>query len=473
MQTLPPEVFLGLLEYLPYRDRKSLSETSAYFNQLCLDHKYLDKEQIVFEGCVLSPETSPLDILLKSERTFSNIKCTNLEIFNISDIFWRRFGPYIKTLHLKSCSIALNYVSCFFSYLENLEYLELDECRDLFMSGTMFSKPDDLLKVGDALKNVKELVVNEQNYLSDALFNRLVTCMPNLNNLSLHGCYINCHEAVYKRYYRKDNVELGSDSVLTFRFILSYLQKASRFLKKLDFSWTKLDNSCLKKIALLDGLNLTEICLHGCSQLTNESLIHLVNCQKNLLVIDIGSCVCLTDKALIAISDGLPTLKELNISGCSGITYLGLESLAKLTYLNKLTVIYSGSPYKKEMLPLSNKNIKFLDLRSSNFNDLALITLISDLSNLVYLDLGHCTNSVSNLSLHAIFRNCQRLQHLKVRACPRITNYGLCGSAAIHPDLEKIENEQAQALSTLDDGQFRDVAIDTRSCRSLLELKDH
>ncbi|RZF44643.1 hypothetical protein LSTR_LSTR000595 [Laodelphax striatellus] len=464
MQTLPPEVFIGLLEYLPYRDRKSLSETSTYFNRLCLDRKYLEEEQIVFEDCVLSPENSPLNVFLKSERIFLNLKCINIEINSKSDIFWRKFAPFIKSLSLRKCSISLNYVTCFFSYMESLENLELDECRDLFMSGTIFSKPDDLIIVSEALHNVRKLLVNEQHYLSDTLFNRLVISMPNLNSLSLIGCYINFHEAVYRRYYNKDNLGSGSDSVLTFTFILFYLRKASSSLKKLDFSLTKLDDSGLRKIASLNGLNLTEICLHGCSELTNGSIIDLVNSQKNLMVLDIGGCVRLTDKALIAISDSLQKLRELNFSGCSGITNMGVGSLCKLTKLNKLIMMScsegSSSGIVEAICSPASNTIKFLDLRSLNFNDTILINLSAHLSNLVYLDLGLCLNAVSNLSLHAIFGNLRRLQHLKLRGCRKISDYGLCGID---------ENETVDPKNVISSTVKNEDEVQTHLCSSITQ----
>ncbi|XP_039277182.1 dynein regulatory complex subunit 6 isoform X4 [Nilaparvata lugens] len=156
MQTLPPEVFLGLLEYLPYRDRKSLSETSAYFNQLCLDHKYLDKEQIVFEGCVLSPETSPLDILLKRLKTLHLGFC-----FEITDITLHHGIKFLelRDLDLSCCNITDDGLRVLSENNPSIEELNLSGCHTITDEGLKSLQNLHRLR-RLSLKNIKQITAD-------------------------------------------------------------------------------------------------------------------------------------------------------------------------------------------------------------------------------------------------------------------------------------------------------------------------
>lgn len=57
-------------------------------------------------------------------------------------------------------------------------------------SGGLLRDQEEIKQLQSVLINLKELVVSDNSYLSDALLNRLVAIAPNLQSLSLEGCQV-------------------------------------------------------------------------------------------------------------------------------------------------------------------------------------------------------------------------------------------------------------------------------------------
>ena len=76
-----------------------------------------------------------------------------------------------------------------------------------------------------------------------------------------------------------------------------------------------------------ENIYLTQLNLSMCKQLTDRSILKIVNNLKNLESLDIGGCGNLTNSALVAIEQGLRTLRRLNLRSCRNVTDSGIGRL--------------------------------------------------------------------------------------------------------------------------------------------------
>ena len=69
--------------------------------------------------------------------------------------------------------------------------------------------------------------------------------------------------------------------------------------------------------------------LPGCSQLTDVSLVPVIDGNRSLMAIDVSDLELITDKTLFTVAKNCYRLQGLNISNCKGITDDSLSELAK------------------------------------------------------------------------------------------------------------------------------------------------
>lgn len=132
------------------------------------------------------------------------------------------------------------------------------------------------------------------------------------------------------------------------------------------------------------------------SGITDSGVKLLVDVARNLTVLRLASCDRLTDSGVAEIRS-LPTLTDLDVSGCLGLTGMGFAHL--------------------EHLP-----IKFLNLRNCSLVNGALVH-VSRLHRLQVLVLNGCEPITDAGLMH--LTSLQRLLHLGVAWRPKITNASL------------------------------------------------
>ena len=123
-----------------------------------------------------------------------------------------------------------------------LKSLSLKDTRELFMSGTLMSQLEDQEIGFLALSNVTKLDISRNSYMTDVLFQRLVSSMPNIETLILNEISIQHHPGIYKKFYPDHMAQMGgaglhdissekedhrifdSPSIFTFGCLLQYLK---------------------------------------------------------------------------------------------------------------------------------------------------------------------------------------------------------------------------------------------------------
>lgn len=334
----------------------------------------------------------------------------------------------LTSLSLKGVDITESSFVSFASHCFNLISLDLSSCNCLFMSGKILERESDVVALKKALKNVKELNLASIRFLSDATFNRITSVCPKVQKLSLASAVITFNS---NAYYPEGTEILASKSVFSFRNILQFLRDNSSQITSLNLSRTALINHSLVEIFKVEGLQLEEIILVGCKDISTKGVVAMCELQKSIQSLDLSCCADITDAAVCAIQENLNQLVRLKLTKCRQITDASVSKLHLLPSLTSLDLseCYQLLPkaFNPGLCTSSQARLTHLNLNccTSMDNDVVL-GLCKSLPTLQHLDLGSCF-AITDISVQAIAKNLKYLRYLRLAWCKEVTDLGLLG----------------------------------------------
>lgn len=378
---------------------------------------------ITFTKVHFADHSVPANYFLNSLRNYSKIILNSVD-FGSTDEFWDRCADNIEEISFLNCDLREKYLNTILKKVKNLTALEIENCRELFMSGRLFDKDRDKKAICHACRNVTSLSLTHNRYLSDALFHRFVTIMPKLRCLDLSGCHISFHRGLYKKFY-PDSQKDASESVLTFHYIFQFIECEAQTLKSLNFSNTLIDGAALTSLSEIDDLKLEALRLRTCDQLTNAGIISLVHTQPSLVELDLTSCVRLTDPGLMEICSSLSSLETLKLRRCRAITDLGVKETTNLTNLKILDISECENVTGRGIIDgiAKTMHLSLMELHVSALNicEMSIIQIAEHIPNLRVLDLSYCKNGVTNLAVQLIFKHLVWLRVLNLDYCDKVS----------------------------------------------------
>lgn len=384
--------------------------------------KYVSSLQIQFEKLQMNDtETSPLNVFANPTRMYQKVRLNQVDLAQTTLDFWHQFGAHITDIEFNACDLREKTFSFILKLLPNLQTLEINNCRELFMSGRLFKNPTDCVDC----EHVTSLSLCNNRYLSDALFNRIISTMKNIQSINLAGCYISFHSALYKKFY-PEHYRGASESVFTFYMIMKFIETYAAQLKYLDFSETLIDGNALNKLSEIDHLQLDGIKLRSCDQLTNAGISKFFQNQKNLHVLDLSQSVRFTDPSLLDVCHTLINLKVLKLRRCRAITDQSIKNIRLLTNLECLDISECDAITSKGFIEgiANESHVQLVELYVSalNIHELDVIKIAQSLKNLRLLDLSFCKYAVTDLAVQMIFKHLIKLRTLSLEFCDMVCN---------------------------------------------------
>lgn len=445
------QVLVYLFKFLPNSDRKAASETCQSWYTAANNHSFLKNKVAVFYKSSLNDDNSPIQIFENSPVTHYNYNFSEVEISSKLNRFWEQMGEHIQSLTLRSCDICEKVFAFILQKCTNLEILNIQSCRELFMSGRLLEgKTEGLLL--NQLEQLKSLSLSGNQYLTDALFNRFISAAPELQLLNLSACSLQFHIGLVKKFYPPgSDIYLNpSESVLTFHFVMQFITAKAEQIKHLLFSNTLIDGAALKSLSETKGLRLQSLTLHSCDQLTNTGIMALTTHQTSLKELDIGLCSRVTDSSLVHICNNLVNLEYLNIQRCRAVTDLGITEIGKLKKLKSLNISQCDQITKeglqKGICAEKNWTLEELDIHSMNLDESGLIMVSEQLPKLHLLDLSFCFNAVTDTSIQVVFKNQLQLHVLRISHCDKVSDAGLTGMGKL-----QAERDEGPVMSAYDE----------------------
>lgn len=244
-----PQIVIEIFQYLHPMDRSIAGLTCKNWLDTTNYSSFTDDSSLNFSNITMQDNTLPARNFLESFRAFPSISFTDVE-FNDCNLFWQRHGEHVLNISFNMCDIQEKRLVSILKQLPNLEVLKIEGCRELFMSGLFDSKKELLLDKAHSLS------LANNRYLTDSLFNRIVSSIPNLEKLDISECHISFHKGLYRKFYPANSVD-PSESVLTFHFINQFIQRQALKLKVLNFNGTLIDGNTLIMLSEITDLKLT------------------------------------------------------------------------------------------------------------------------------------------------------------------------------------------------------------------------
>nr|XP_054956291.1 F-box/LRR-repeat protein 20 isoform X4 [Pan paniscus] len=426
-ESLPLEMLTYILSFLPLSDQKEASLVSWAWYRAAQNAL---QESLGLRGiCCIS--LTNLDGSLASNKVLQSVAY--------------HLGPHLQSLSLgggsptEASSVAL-ILGC-----PALCVLDLSGCNSLFTSGILLAQPEMAQSVQQALSGLCELNLAGLRDLADLSFNRLSSCAPSLERLSLAYCHLTFELG---RARGSISPQDSSPSQFSFCNLLRLVQEWAGRLRALDLSGTGLPPEALQALGQVAGLQLQELSLHSCRDLSTEAVATLCFQQPGLTSLDLSGCSELTDGALLAVSRGLRRLslgklQRLTDAGCTALG--GLQELQSLDMAECCLVrgrelaqalgCMHGAPSQLASLSLAHcSSLKVLQFPQLRQLSLSLLPELTD------------------NGLVAVARGCPSLEHLALSHCSRLSDKGWAQAASSWPRLQHLNLSSCSQLieQTLD-----------------------
>lgn len=289
-------------------------------------------------------------------------------------------------------------------------------------------------------------ILSLRRTLKDVVFG-----LPQLESLNLSGCY-NVTDLNLGHSFSADLPHLKVlDLSLCKQITDTSLSRIAQHLKNLEVlelgGCSNVTNTGLLLIAW--GLKrLRHLNLRSCWHISDQGIGHLAGLSKEtaegnqqLEYLGLQDCQRLSDESLKHISEGLPSLRSINLSFCVSITDSGLKYLSKMPLLEELNLRACDNVSDIGMSYLAAENnhrggssmdtntqqtttIRALDVSfCDKIGDQALMAISHGLFHLRSLSLSAC--SITDEGLDRISKSLHDLQTLNIGQCSRVTDVGL------------------------------------------------
>ncbi|XP_033316450.1 F-box/LRR-repeat protein 4 isoform X2 [Bombus bifarius] len=464
---LPIDAIIHILSYLSTSDRMAAGLVNRTWHEASLAMKFLDEVELVLGRPRADNLNEVIELLQHSTRPFYNFVFRKVELKRNMAI-WDQYGPHMKSLVLLCCDLSEKTLVEIFKCCKSLRILHINDCRESLMSGRLLEDENDIKELSETFKNVYELSLGYNRFLSDALFNRLVAICPNLESLSLMGCQMTFHYGLNRKFYPDFyGLPYPSKSTLTFINALDYFGRQAYKLKHLNFSYTLIDPSALTILSGLQNLRLESLILQGCDHLSIESIRGMTQHQTCLKVLDISFSVRIADDSLLCICENLTKLETLRIRRCREVTDVGIKYIQLLQHLKELNIsedeqltddsitrgICSGcniiddenmdqnidgninfAPPEKNCVQrrtekrMRKENMRILSANALRIHEESVECISKFFPNLRQLELSYCFSGVTDKTIQMIFKELVHLQTLNISHCDEVSDAGLTES---------------------------------------------
>ena len=304
----------------------------------------------------------------------------------------------IKRVQVLSLKKGLGEV---FKGMPNLEALNLSGCYNVTDSGLTNA-------LSQEFPALTELNLSLCKQVTDASVSRIAQCLKNLEHLELGGC---------------GNITNNG---------LMLISWGLKKLKKLDLRscWHISDQG----IAHLAGFNrengdgnlaLEHLGLQDCQKLSDEALRHVSEGLTTLKSINL-SFSCITDSGLKHLAK-MSSLQELDLRSCDNISEIGMAYLAEGgSRISSLDVSFCDKIGDQALVHISQGlfNLKSLSLSACQVSDEGICKIAKTLQDLETLNIGQCSK-LTDKGLHTIADSMKHLKCIDLYGCTRITTHGL------------------------------------------------
>lgn len=382
METLPNELIINILEYLPLNSLKNICVTSKNLENLCKEIKIKIDFYLInvyhFINCVnfCSKHFTVTKIILSPPLIINDV--------------WMKFATNklktLKSLVLHTnVHVTKNNLENFFNF-SNIEELSI---YNLKIIGNSFEKINKLT-------NLKKLKIRSSLYID---YDFILSKIRNLQELSLIGTStLDLVNFDNLKNLRSINFSASEHFVIVRHLsnkLLSNIAENCKFLEKLNLGYCRnIDPSGLNLI--LEKCNIKYLRLQ-CYENLNQDTLKIIGNLKNLSYLDISHCRNMQhvqEFKNIEFILKCSKMKKLYAFGISYVDDIFFSNLGRsFPLLTSLLITFTNTNCKNILTKLSNcKKLNKLFLRGSHITSEDFKYFASNTRNYNFIDLGYCKN---------------------------------------------------------------------------------
>ena len=467
------EILCQIFGYLEFSDRKNVSQCCKRWRYIFLENNSLRDILIkannhLFLSRPVSSQKSTSIQLAETHRAASSMalssfatllkfnlylysNAVNLEFENDSadvSLFLRNLKhalvsnyvnendafllPKLESLKFTKTTMSSKTLIDLVQETPQLQWLMLDNCDSLFMTGFLSSTANTLETPFYNFLNLTQLSLSRNRYLTDFVLNLFVNSAPNLKSLDLSYCCLtktNFKSIPHGTTLGEPNKP--SNVVLTVENLIKLMSRKIECLNLSGIDMFNYDESRLIELASKVP-ELSEIYLAHLPNIKAETVSKLFKLLPKLRLIDLGCSMQLDDsnlqtKSIEAIFvDSLVHNAENEGERLANLQVIKMSKakinnpqiiLDQIGHFNMLTYLdLSNIMFKRSFATVTRLN--------QYIEELAL-KLASYCSQIEYLLLGYCDFLVNDTFVRIISKGLRKLKHLDLRNCSKITDISL------------------------------------------------
>lgn len=462
---LPMEIILKIYRYLNFYDIQASSLTCRRWLEASQSNEFQSKVLLKFSKPYLDDNSMPGEIFVRTQRDYRNLYLDEA-VYGSLKGFFQTLSKTVEKLTIVSNDITNTQFYAIVKQLPNVIDLTIENSSSLFIAGQFLKTQEELDSMQYWLCGIKNLAIRKNRYLSDAILLRITNLIHGIEKLDLCGCHIAYHTSIQRRFYPTHLENTPSELILTFKFVLKVIGQHASTINELDLSYTLVGGSTLSSLVSIVGLNLIKVKFNFCRQLNLNGINTLTNFQKNIVELHISNSDGITDSCIEIITENLILLEKFYLRRCRKLTNLSSISLSRLNKLKVLDISLCDGMSTDGFLGGIEKNknscLEELYIVAIDVCEECIIQISTNLINLRVLDIGHCVNGVTNISVKSISSNLRSLRSLDVEGCPLIDDCAIIGINIISrspPSQRNTFSPPGSAASLFIDGFY----IDPRS----------
>ncbi|KAF3760354.1 hypothetical protein M406DRAFT_297121 [Cryphonectria parasitica EP155] len=306
-----------------------------------------------------------------------------------------------------------------------------EHCRrlqGLNISSCVRIASESLVLLAESCKLLKRLKLNDCTQITDDAVLAFAEHCPNILEIDLQQCKLVGNTPVTSllvkgsslRELRLANCELVDDTA----FLSLPAGKSYEHLRILDLtSCVRITDRAVEKI-IEAAPRLRNVVFAKCRNITDQAVFAISRLGKNLHYVHLGHCVNLTDEAVKRLVQCCNRIRYIDLGCCTHLTDESVTRLAVLPKLKRIGLVKCNNITDTSVYALAKANQRYRRPREGDSRNTA--EYFSSGSSLERVHLSYCTQ----LTLKSIMR--------LLNSCPRLTHLSLTGvQAFLRQDLEQ------------------------------------
>ncbi|KAI0017802.1 RNI-like protein [Xylariomycetidae sp. FL0641] len=291
-----------------------------------------------------------------------------------------------------------------------LQGLNISNCKQI--------SNESLIQLAENCRFIKRLKLNDCNQLSDAAVTAFANGCPNILEIDLHQCANITNEPVTALLAKGQSLRelrlAGCDLIDDGAFLTLPYNKTYEHLRILDLtSCVRLTDRAVKKIVDV-APRLRNLVLAKCTSLTDSAVYAISQLGKNLHYVHLGHCRQITDDAVKQLVQSCNRIRYIDLGCCNLLTDESVTRLATLPKLRRIGLVKCVQITDASMYALARANNRPRERRDLSRTGTSYDNRSSSLER---VHLSYC-NNLTLPSIIKLLNSCPNLTHLSLTGVP-------------------------------------------------------